>query len=65
MDGYGKEIQFSFDEQTVDAEIKFSHVTYPYYSYTNAEDMSQLNFDVNVRGGWPNYSDKWKILVEG
>jgi len=26
--------------------------------------MTWLNFDVTVKGGWPDYADDWKIAVQ-
>ena len=60
-DGCGKEIQFSYYWDAVYAQA---------YQADNAnadvdwEALTQLNFDVNVRGGAPTYSDEWYVEVQ-
>ena len=60
-DGHGKEIQFSYYWDAVYAQA---------YQADNAnadvdwEALTQINFDVNVRGGWPAYADWWRIEVQ-
>ena len=60
-DGRGKEIQFSYYWDSVYAQTSAAD-----HANANADwdALTQLNFDVNVRGGWPTYSDGWKIRVE-
>ena len=51
-DGRGKEIQFSNYWDTVYAQ---AYATFHANANTDKNALTQLNFDVNVRGGWPTY----------
>ena len=61
VDGRGKEIQFSYFWDRAKAKAYLA-------DFKNAdvdwEALTQINFDVNVRGGWPAYEDWWRIEVQ-
>ena len=61
VDGRGKEIQFSNYWDTVYAQTYLA-------DHENAdvdwEALTQLNFDVHVRGGAPSYWDEWYVIVQ-
>ena len=60
-DGRGKEIAFSYYWDTVYAQsFNADHGN----ANVDWDAVSQLNFDVNVRGAWPTYEDGWKVSVE-
>ena len=60
-DGRGKEIAFSYYWDTVYAQsFNADHAN----ANADWDTVSQLNFDVNVRGTWPTYEDEWKVSVE-
>ena len=61
VDGRGKEIQFSYFWDTVYAKAYLAD-----FENTDVdwEALTQINFDVNVRGGWPDYADWWYIVVQ-
>ena len=61
VDGHGKEIQFSYYWDMVHAQAYLG-------DHENAdvdwEALTQLNFDVHVRGGAPSYWDEWYVIVQ-
>ena len=60
VDGIGKEIQFSYYWDAVSASTEQSdHAG----ADVNWDRLTQLNFDFNVRGAWPEYGDDWKATV--
>ena len=64
-DGLGKEIQFSYywDDVYASAVQKEMASNMPELSAEDTE--AWLNFDVNVKGGWPTYEDQYKIKIQG
>ena len=64
-DGLGKEIQFSYywDDVYATAVQKEMASTFP--DIDIKDTAPYLNFDVNVKGGWPTYEDQYKIKIQG
>ena len=62
VDGRGKEIQVY--SHYLDAVYAQTYLADHENADVDWEALTQLNFDVNVRGGAPNYSDGWYVTVQ-